>query len=133
MTQPFVLRWGIISTGRIASCFVKVRPKFLPVSFLFLMIERSRMLLLTQKRESDTLLSMFKSKPSDTMTLLKCSRDVTDVVHKITAVGSRSAESAQKFITEFAEGDQSIKAYGSYAGVFADPVSNRSSPRQQVS
>jgi len=54
---------------------------------------------------------------------MECSRDVTDVAHKITAVGSRSVESAQKFIAEVAGGDRSIKAYGSYAGVYADPVS----------
>ncbi|KAG1746727.1 uncharacterized protein EDB91DRAFT_110847 [Suillus paluster] len=80
MAQPFVLRWGIISTGRIASCFV-----------------------------TDVLVD-----PE--------TRNVTDVAHEVTAVGSRSVQSAQKFITEFAKGDQSeIKAYGSYAGVFADP------------
>ncbi|KAH7929088.1 NAD(P)-binding protein [Leucogyrophana mollusca] len=76
--QPFVLRWGIISTGRIASCFVKdalVDPK---------------------------------------------TRDVHDVVHKITAVGSRSVAKADEFIAEFAGGDKSIKGYGSYTEVFAD-------------
>ncbi|KAG2366944.1 NAD(P)-binding protein [Suillus spraguei] len=79
MTKPFVLRWGIISTGRIANCFV-----------------------------TDLLVD-----PE--------TRNVTDVAHKVTAVGSRSVQSAQKFITEYAKGDKSIKAYGSYAGVFADP------------
>ncbi|KAH7909082.1 hypothetical protein BJ138DRAFT_274297 [Hygrophoropsis aurantiaca] len=78
MAQPFVFRWGVISTGRIASCFVKdalVDPK---------------------------------------------TRDVHDVVHKITAVGSRSVAKADEFIAEFAGGDKSIKAYGSYTEVFAD-------------
>ncbi|KIL00766.1 hypothetical protein PAXRUDRAFT_821347 [Paxillus rubicundulus Ve08.2h10] len=76
--QPFVFRWGIISTGRIASCFVKdllVDPK---------------------------------------------TRDVHDLVHKVTAVGSRNVDSANKFIAEYAEGDLSIKGYGSYAEVYAD-------------
>ncbi|KIJ20796.1 hypothetical protein PAXINDRAFT_165640 [Paxillus involutus ATCC 200175] len=76
--QPFVFRWGIISTGRIASCFVKdllVDPK---------------------------------------------TRDVHDLVHKVTAVGSRNVDSAKKFIAEYAVGDSSIKAYGSYAEVYAD-------------
>ena len=51
------------------------------------------------------------------------SRKVTDVVHKVVAVGSRSAESAQKFIDTYVNGDKSVKPYGSYAGVFADNVS----------
>ncbi|KAG1781045.1 hypothetical protein EV702DRAFT_1077323 [Suillus placidus] len=75
----FVLRWGIISTGRIANCFV-----------IDLLVDPE-------------------------------TRDVTDVAHKVTAVGSRSIQSAKNFIDEYAEGDKSIKAYGSYAGVFADP------------
>ena len=50
------------------------------------------------------------------------SRDVNDVVHKIVGVGSRSVDSARKFIeTEIK--DDSVKAYGSYDGLFADPVS----------
>ncbi|EGN96617.1 hypothetical protein SERLA73DRAFT_184715 [Serpula lacrymans var. lacrymans S7.3] len=76
--QPFVLRWGIISTGGIASAFVKdllVDPK---------------------------------------------TRAVHDVVHKVTAVGSRSVEKAQSFIGENAGGDKSIKAYGTYGEVYAD-------------
>jgi predicted dehydrogenase len=76
--QPFVFRWGIISTGKIASCFVKdvlVDPK---------------------------------------------TRDVHDLVHKVTAVGSRNVDSAEKFIAQYASGDSSIKAYGSYGEVYAD-------------
>lgn len=49
-------------------------------------------------------------------------REVRDVVHKVAAVGSRSVESAQKFIDKIAGGDKTINAYGSYAEVFADPV-----------
>ncbi|TFK74945.1 NAD(P)-binding protein [Pluteus cervinus] len=77
-TSPFVLRWGIISTGGIATKFVTdllVDPK---------------------------------------------SRDAPDVVHKITAVGSRSVEKAQEFIDTVAGGDKSIKPYGSYHDVYAD-------------
>jgi hypothetical protein len=49
-------------------------------------------------------------------------RGVHDVVHKVVAVGSRSIEKAQKFINDFAGGDPSIKAYGSYDEVYADKV-----------
>jgi len=47
-------------------------------------------------------------------------RNVDDVVHKVAAVGSRSLETAQQFIQTNAEGDPSIKAYGSYEEVYAD-------------
>ncbi|EJF64256.1 NAD(P)-binding protein [Dichomitus squalens] len=76
--MAFELRWGIISTGRIAMEFVK-----------------------------DLLVD-------------PASRDVTDVAHKVVAVGSRSTESAQKFIDAYINGDNNVKAYGSYAEVFAD-------------
>ncbi|WVW79033.1 hypothetical protein I302_100996 [Kwoniella bestiolae CBS 10118] len=63
------------------------------------------------------------------------SREVSDVSHQITAVGSRSVESAQKFIDGLknpAEGDSwgwgakngkldRVKAHGSYDGVYNDP------------
>lgn len=45
-----------------------------------------------------------------------------DVVHKITAVGSRSVAKAQEFIDNSAHGDTSIKAYGTYEDVYADKV-----------
>jgi hypothetical protein len=64
--------------------------------------------------------------------IVKCSRNVTDVAHKVTAVGSRSVQSAENFIAEYAKGDKSIKAYGSYAGVFADPVSGIPSVQQPI-
>lgn len=54
--------------------------------------------------------------------IVRCSRDVHDVSHKVVAVGSRSVASAQQFIDEKAGGDRSIKAYGSYDEVFADSV-----------
>ncbi|TCD69642.1 hypothetical protein EIP91_006867 [Steccherinum ochraceum] len=72
-------RWGIISTGWIASCFVKD-------------------LILDPK-----------------------TRDTHDIVHKVASVGSRSIESAQSFIDKHAGGDKSIKAFGTYAEVYADP------------
>ncbi|THG99148.1 hypothetical protein EW026_g3155 [Hermanssonia centrifuga] len=78
-SQPFILRWGVISTGWIASVFVKdllVDPK---------------------------------------------TRNVQDVVHEVIAVGSRSVESANKFIQEHAPGNPNIRAYGTYNEVYADP------------
>ncbi|KAH8104136.1 NAD(P)-binding protein [Cristinia sonorae] len=48
-------------------------------------------------------------------------RDVHDIVHKVASVGSRSVQSAQTFIDKYAAGDKNIKAFGSYAEVFADP------------
>lgn len=51
------------------------------------------------------------------------SREVHDVGHKVVAVGSRSFESAQKFIDENAP-KTNAKAYGTYADVYADPVSH---------
>ena len=44
-----------------------------------------------------------------------------DVSHKIAAVGSRSVDSAQAFIHKIGA-DKDVKAYGSYAEVFADTV-----------
>ncbi|KAL4062474.1 hypothetical protein J3A83DRAFT_4298468 [Scleroderma citrinum] len=73
--QPFELRWGIISTGKISRCFVRdlqVNPK---------------------------------------------SRNVHDVRHKVIAVGSRNLATAEEFANVY---DRSIKAYGSYADVYAD-------------
>ena len=51
-------------------------------------------------------------------------RNTTDVAHKIVAVGSRSVESAQKFISDYAPNEEGIKAYSTYAEVYADPVSD---------
>ena len=45
-----------------------------------------------------------------------------DVVHKVSAVGSRSVAKAQEFIDNSAHGDKSIKAYGTYEEVYADTV-----------
>ncbi|KAF5355270.1 hypothetical protein D9758_006064 [Tetrapyrgos nigripes] len=46
-------------------------------------------------------------------------RGVNDVVHKVTAVGSRDTAKAQEFIDSVIK-DKSTKAYGSYAEVYAD-------------
>jgi hypothetical protein len=50
---------------------------------------------------------------------------VDDVVHRVTAVGSRHIVKAQEFIDKFARGDKSIKAYGTYQEVYADKVRAR--------
>ena len=50
------------------------------------------------------------------------SRDVHDVLHKVTSVGSRSVEKAQEFIDRIAGGDKSIKAFGTYEEVYTDEV-----------
>ena len=55
-----------------------------------------------------------------------------DVAHSVVAVGSRSVESAQKFIQEYAKGDTNIRAYGTYDEVFADPVSSRNEHKAVV-
>ena len=55
-------------------------------------------------------------------TIFSDRRGVHDVTHKLTAVGSRSIDSAQQFIKELAGGDSTIRAYGSYDEVFADKV-----------
>lgn len=47
-------------------------------------------------------------------------RDVYDVVHKVTAVGSRSIAKAQEFIDTVASGDKSIRPYGTYEEVYND-------------
>lgn len=47
-------------------------------------------------------------------------RGTNDVVHKVTAVGSRSVAKAQKFIDDFVNGDKTVKAYGTYDEVYAD-------------
>lgn len=45
-----------------------------------------------------------------------------DVVHKVAAVGSRDPIKAQEFIDKFAQGDKSVKAYGTYEEVYAEKV-----------
>ena len=72
---------------------------------------------------------------------------MSDITHKITAVGSRSAESAQKFIDTLAQGDDTddykwswglsngrleAKAYGNEKDVFTDSVSFRTTPRRYL-
>ncbi|KAG9126278.1 hypothetical protein FRC07_004130 [Ceratobasidium sp. 392] len=47
-------------------------------------------------------------------------RDVTDVIHKVIAVGSRDVAKAQEFIDKNAPSRPDVKAYGSYEEVVAD-------------
>ncbi|KAK9384819.1 hypothetical protein V1515DRAFT_617775 [Lipomyces mesembrius] len=47
-------------------------------------------------------------------------RGVTDVVHTPVAVASRFVAKAEKFIADFGNGVPGVKAYGSYAELFAD-------------
>lgn len=54
--------------------------------------------------------------------LNECRRGVEDVVHKVAAVGSRTVAKAREFIATVASDDEAIKAYGSYAEVYADKV-----------
>lgn len=49
-------------------------------------------------------------------------RGVYDIVHQVVAVGSRNIQKAQDFINTHAGGDKNIRAYGSYAEVYADPA-----------
>ena len=49
------------------------------------------------------------------------SRGVTDVVHKVVAVGSRDVHKAQEFIDVILAGNKSIKA-GTYEDVYANEV-----------
>jgi len=77
--QPVVFRWGIISTGKISTAFVK-----------------------------DILL--------DPKT-----RGVQDVVHKVTAVGSRNIDTARSFVGKLIHADECTKIYGDYSGVYGDP------------
>ena len=56
------------------------------------------------------------------------SRDVKDVAHKVIAVGSRSVESAQKFIDKLAGPNSDIRACGSYDEVYNSPVRLESLP-----
>lgn len=58
------------------------------------------------------------------------SRDVHDVVHKVTAVGSRDVSKAQQFIDKNITGDakNEAKAYGSYEETVKAVVSGASIP-----
>lgn len=49
-------------------------------------------------------------------------RNVHDVTHKVTAVGSRTVDRAKEFIGKFGNGDKSIVAYGTYQEVYKDKV-----------
>lgn len=108
MSKP--LRWGIISTGGIATNFAKVRsPPVLPPWDRLLTIQD----LLTDP----------------------ANRSASDVSHVIKAIGSRSVPSAQKFLDMLSSAEapadwggkngslDGCKAHGSYEEVYADPVS----------
>jgi hypothetical protein len=63
-------------------------------------------------------------------------RNASDVVHKITAIGSRTADSAEAFVAKLKSAGESgpekwglengtldgVKAYGTYEEVYNDPV-----------
>ncbi|KAK7031406.1 NAD(P)-binding protein [Favolaschia claudopus] len=97
MANPTVLRWGIISTGKIVGLF----------SFPLYRKFTSNL------RQSAVFTKDLLIDPK--------TRNVDDVVHKVVAVGSRKVETAQEFIKTNAGGDSSIKAYGTYDEVYADP------------
>ncbi|KZV98797.1 NAD(P)-binding protein [Exidia glandulosa HHB12029] len=48
-------------------------------------------------------------------------RGVTDVVHKLVAVGSRDEKKAREFADKFAPNVEGVSTYGDYAGVYNDP------------
>ncbi|KAF8876631.1 hypothetical protein CPB85DRAFT_1568063 [Mucidula mucida] len=95
--EPLVFRWGIISTGQIATALI-VGPS-----------GRSKDV---GRRVLSPAISLFA--------IIR--RDVHDVVYKIAAVGSISVASAEKFIATVAGGDKAIKAYGTYEEVYTDKV-----------
>lgn len=100
MTESvFKLRWGILGAGFISGQFLKdllVDPKtYVSRSFPIF----NNVLIPTDRR------------------------DVDDVVHEFTAVGSRDAEKAKQWIKEKTKrDDHPAKAYGSYEEVVNDPV-----------
>ncbi|CUA73592.1 hypothetical protein RSOLAG22IIIB_10900 [Rhizoctonia solani] len=51
-------------------------------------------------------------------------RNVTDVIHKVVAVGSRDVAKAQEFIDKHAPSSPETKAYGSYEEVVGDKNAN---------
>lgn len=49
-------------------------------------------------------------------------RGVQDVIHKVTAVGSRNIDSARSFVEKLIDANERTKTYGDYTGVYNDPV-----------
>ena len=119
--QPFVLRWGIISTGAIAAKFVGVHVHRKPAWRFFFSLIHDMM-------HDDV---GYSDRPEDVGRRLapryasRINGAVDDVVHKVTAVGSRDMAKAWGFIDKSAYGDKSIKAYGTYQEVYADKVRAR--------
>ncbi|KAH7335115.1 hypothetical protein B0J17DRAFT_63714 [Rhizoctonia solani] len=93
-SSPFELRWGILGAGHISSVFVKVHLGML-LKLKYLMGIQD--LLLDPK-----------------------TRNVTDVIHKVVAVGSRDVAKAQEFIDKHASSNPETNAYGSYEDVVGD-------------
>jgi predicted dehydrogenase len=116
--QPFTLRWGIIATGFISQEFVKVRT-------ISSHGNHAHTYLYTGRVNGSQDVCSYESLVTGKILISHHSRDVHDVMHKVVAVGSRSVESAQKFIQEYANGDNSIKAYSTYQEVYSDPVSRQ--------
>jgi hypothetical protein len=118
--QPLVFRWGIISTGTIASVFVKVGHLIVFVTKKIHPHRRchwQEILIDPKTFVSLTLLTRWSRAESS-----NTSRETYDVIHKVTAVASRSLAKAQIFIDTIAHGDKSIKAYGSYEDIYVDEV-----------
>lgn len=124
--QPLVFRWGIIATGMISQSFVKVSQicKFYMLHHSLNLCDRTSLLIL--KRTLTLVVFCIRDRwPRDDLwnvCLTWHRRDTHDVIHVVQAVGSRSVDKAQDFITSYAAGDQKIKAYGTYASVYADSV-----------
>ena len=49
----------------------------------------------------------------------------------MTAVASRNVETAQSFVNKELKSDSSVKTYGTYDDLFADPVSEHATLRKQ--
>mgnify|MGYP001559688451 FL=1 len=130
MSTPAPLRWGICSTGFVAFPSPKLQltwlsslpppPDRLPPS----PPPRRRLipdLLLYQT-------SWISTKFSLDLLVDPSTRDVNDVSHVIAAVASRSVDKAAHFVEDVwkeagvTEGKESVKLYGNYEDLYADPV-----------
>lgn len=126
--KPLVFRWGIISTGKIAACFVKVSRALVSYSNVYKTYGSS--CVGPACRSQDVCVPDYPRILALILVPLipVRRRDTDDVVHKVAAVGSRSVFKAQEFIDEYAGGNKAIKAYGTYDEVYADKVSDVWSP-----
>jgi hypothetical protein len=150
--EPYVLKWGIISTGGIATNFSKVSWKSyssspphsiappLMVPSDTLSASRSAESIIQSRSHTPPLTCIVvavKRNIAKSQDLLvdPSTRDAPDVLHKIVAVGSRSTESAESFIAKLKASEdaskwgvengslEGVKGYGSYEEVYNDPVS----------